>query len=172
MSHGHSIPSLFPPKCCSDAAVMSLADFDEHSVNATIVTDMWDRIPKVSPKSVNELSLTEKLAVLEGKFGVFENSLSSLRSDMILNNYVVTKSITSLEYESKTHGKLIDQMMSQKEQDPGVIAIPTMAQVVSSGREFPSQVLNQVIITPAPSTSLRPTMLVFRGLCQLPMPIS
>ncbi len=64
---------------------------------------------------------------------------------------MVTKSITSLANESKPHGKVIDQMMSQKEQDPGVIAKPTMAQVVSSGRGFTSQVPNPVIITPAPS---------------------
>ncbi len=68
---------------------------------------MCDRIPKVSPESVNELSLTEKLAILEGKLGAFENSLS-LRSEMILNKDVVTKSITSFENESKIHGKLID----------------------------------------------------------------
>ncbi len=105
---------------------------------------MWDRIPKVSSESVSELSLTEKLAVLEGKFGAFENSLSSLRSDMILNKDVVTKSITFLENESKTHGKLIDQMMSQNEQGPGVIAKPTMSQVLSSGRGFTSQVPNPV----------------------------
>ncbi len=103
------------------------------STNAIFVTDMWDKIPKGSPESVNELSLTQKLATLEGKFGAFENSLSSLRSDMILNKDMVTKSIISLENESKTHGKLKDQMISWKEQDPGVIAKPTMAQVVSSG---------------------------------------
>ncbi len=59
---------------------------------------------------------------------------------MILNKDVVSKSITFLENESKTHGKLIDQMMSRKEQDPGVIANPTMAQVVSSGGGFRSKV--------------------------------
>ncbi len=123
-----------------------------NNINATFVTAKWDRIPKVSPESVNELSLTEKLAEIEGRFGAFENSLPSLmRSDVIMNKDVVTKSITSLENESKTHGKLIYQTMSQKEQDPGVIAKPTMAQVVSSGGKCSLQMPKPVIFTPTPS---------------------
>ncbi len=42
-------------------------------------------------------------------------------------------------------------MMSQKEPDPGVIAKPTMAQVVTSGGKCTLQMPIREIITPAPS---------------------
>ena len=103
----------------------ALGDLDDNIVNVFCVTNRWDRLPIVSPESVDELSMAERIAVLEGKFKMFEGSSTSLRSDMITNNDTATQAINDLCNDSKTHGELIHQVINAK---------PTMAQVVLANR--------------------------------------
>lgn len=143
----------------------ALADLEDNSINVQCVTNVWNRVPKVSPEAVNELSLAEKLAEMEAKLSTFENNLTSIRSDMISDKEKSNREFTKLGEECKTHGELISQIIHREEKT--VNARPSMAQVVAAGT-IPShipqqagagsqQAVNQGQLAAGPRRGNRPT---------------
>ena len=84
-------------------------------------------IPKSLPEGVNELSLAEKLADLEGKLKVLVDTLDDIKSDAAANSL----KISALETDSKLHGQLIQQVLV-KTNDHNA-KYPSLSEVVAGG---------------------------------------
>ena len=79
-------------------------------------------IPKSHPEGVNELTLAEKLADVEGKLKVLVDSLECTNSDAAANS----QKISALETDSKLQGQLIQHYYHNAK-------YPSLVEVVAGG---------------------------------------
>ena len=68
-----------------------------NDIKVPCIADDWKIIPKCHPEGLAELSLSEKLADLEGKLKVLMYTLGDIKFDAVHNN----QKITALESDSK-----------------------------------------------------------------------
>ena len=69
-------------KVCQDI-IDCLFDIDEH-VDVICLALSWSKLPKVAPESVTDLSLAEKVAEMEAKFKIYDDTLSEIKAQQLI----------------------------------------------------------------------------------------
>ena len=111
----------------SDDILRGIGSLIENGIKVQCVTRDWKLIPKSHPEGLNELTLAEKPADLEGKLKVLVDSVDGTKSDAATNS----QKISALETDSKLHGQLIQQVLV-KTNDHNA-KYPSLAEVVVGG---------------------------------------
>ena len=111
----------------SDDILRGRGSLIENGIKVQCVARDWKLIPKSNPDGVNELTLAEKLADLEGKLNVLVDSLDGTKSDAATNS----QNIFALETDSKLHGQLIQQVLVKTNYHNA--KYPSLAEVVAGG---------------------------------------
>ena len=110
----------------SDAILRGIGSLIENGIKVQCVARDW-LILKSHPEGVNELSLAEKLADLEGKLKVLVDTLGGTKSDAATNG----QKISASETDSKLHGQLIQQVLAKTNNHNA--KYPSLAEVVAGG---------------------------------------
>ncbi len=63
----------------SEDIIDVLHDLEENEIDVICYAVNWHRVPKVKPEAMSDLSVAEKLAEIEAKFKLYDNSLSELK---------------------------------------------------------------------------------------------
>ncbi len=109
--------------------VKALELLEQNHVGAVFVAKDWSKVPKVHPEQVTDLSMADKVAQIEAKLQMYEQTMSQLRGETL-----ATKDrITSLESDSEAHGQQLHQILSSVVLKKGDSKTPSMAQAVIGG---------------------------------------
>ena len=91
----------------NDDILRGIGSLIENGIKVQCIARVWKLIPKSHPEGVNELSIAEKLADLEGKLKVLVDTLDGTKFDVVTNS----QKISAMETDSKLHGQLIQQVL-------------------------------------------------------------
>ena len=113
-----------------DDIIKAIGSLVENGIKVLCVAHDWNMVPKCHPEGVAELALAEKMATLEGKLKVFEETLGEIKSNTVQNS----QKIMQLRDYSTQQG---DNNMHATENRPCTRAdYPTMAEVVINSRRL------------------------------------
>ena len=83
-----------------DDIIKAIGSLVENGIKVLCVAHDWNMVPKSHLEGVAELALAEKMATLEGKLKLFEETLGEIKSNTVQNS----QKITQLRDYSKQQG--------------------------------------------------------------------
>ncbi len=106
----------------SEDIIDALHDLEENEIDVISYAVNWHRVPKVKPEAISDLSVTEKLAEIEAKFMLYDNTLSEFKKESIK----IEDRVTNVENDSGMHGNMLQQLASSESTTRGKKTWPSV----------------------------------------------
>ncbi len=87
----------------SEDIIDVLYGLEENEIDVICYAVNWHCVPKVKPEAISDLSVTEKLAEIEAKFKLYDNTLSELKKESIK----IKDRVTNVDNDSGMHGNML-----------------------------------------------------------------
>ena len=92
---------------CEDI-MQALISIEEKCCNLVCYGTQWSRIPKTSPECANFVSMSDRLEAMDAKFRLYEEKMTSVCNELAAQK----EKLRQTDSENKTHGKLIQDIVS------------------------------------------------------------